>query len=136
MSKIKVGKLTHKLCILFALLAFLTIAAPPTPAEASSYQLSGVVRYQSGDLVKSPVVAIYKWDGSSWVAHGDAYADECGNFTYDTGSPGLFSGSVEGYYIVRDDGCGMEYAINYVTGSRVVGVEANSFNYMGIIIRD
>lgn len=134
MSNIKVGKLTHRLFTLIVLLACLTIAA--APARASTYQLSGIVYYGwSEHRVKSPEVGILKWDGSSWAYHGVAYADECGNFTYDTGGPGQFMGIVEGYYIVRDGSfdCGVEYAIYYISGGRTAGVDANSPGYMNII---
>jgi hypothetical protein len=136
MSKIKVGKLTHGLFIMFALLAFLTIAA--APAAASGYQLSGVVHYRSTrDTLKSPEVDIYKWDGSSWAYHGVAYADECGTFTYDTGSPGYFQGSVGGYYIVKDGFyyCGVEYAIDAFSGIGTVEVN-NSYAYMTIRVTE
>lgn len=137
MSKINIGKLTHRLVILFVLLAFLTIAAAPAPAAASGYQLSGVVHYRSTtDTLKSPEVDIYKWDGSSWAYHGVAYGDECGTFTYDTGSPGYFLGSVGGYYIVKDGFyyCGVEYAIDAFSGTGTA--EVNSYGYMTIRVTE
>ena len=136
MSKIKAGKLTHRLVILFALLACLTIA--PAPAAASSYQLSGVVHYRStSDTLESPEVVIYKWDGNAWAYHGVAYADECGTFTYDTGSPGTYMGSVGGYYIVRDGFyyCGVGYAIDAFSGTSTVEVN-NAYAYMTIRVTE
>ncbi len=64
-----------------------------------------------------------------------AYADGCGYFTYGAGRPGQFAGGVEGYYIVRDGyWCGVDDAINYISGRRVAGVGPNSPAYMDIII--
>lgn len=82
--------LTRKLFILSALIAYLTLAVPSTPAQGSGCSLSGKVHHYFYDVLDSPPVYIYKWNGSTWAFHGVAYADSCGDYTYDTGGPGEF----------------------------------------------
>jgi hypothetical protein len=142
MPKVKVGKLTRRLFTLIALLACLTLTAPSNtattiaaaPAPASGYQLSGTVYYWGWEVIESPLVVIYKWDGSSWALHGAAYADACGYFAYDTGGPGQFMGSVEGYSTITDTSCLSPYRYyRDVSGSNTAEVSsANPYVYMYI----
>ena len=119
-------RLTRKLFILFALVAYLTLAVPSTPAQGSGYSLSGFVWHQGWAVSAGPVsgyASIYKWNGSSWVFHGYATASStlCGEFYYDTGGPGLFLAEVNGTHAVLSfPNCGFgssTYA--YMYGSAV-----------------
>ena len=121
-------RLTRKLLILCALVVCLTMAVASTPAQGSGYQLSGKVYYWLMDVVDSPSVVIHKWDGSSWVYHGTAFGDSCGDYTYDTGGPGQFMGSVSGFYTVRDNMqfCGWNTSFANVSGSNETEVSASN----------
>lgn len=147
MSKTKVGKLTRRPFTLIALLACLTLAAPSntstsiaaSPAQASSYQLSGTVYYWFSGVVVSPDIIIYKWNGSSWAYHGVAYADECGYFNYDAGGPGTYMGSVGGYFNVTHSPwmCGpTRYDPRNVNGSATAEAEEGAYVDMSIITMD
>lgn len=117
------------------MVAYLTLAVPSTPAQGSGYSLSGKVHYFFYDVLDSPSVYIYKWNGSSWAFHGIAFADSCGDYTYDTGGPGQFMGSVSGLYYAKDATyhCGWsDYLVN-VSGSQTTEVSAaNPSAYMNI----
>lgn len=143
MSKIKVGKLTRRLFTLIALLACLTLVAPPnasmtvaaTPAAASVYELSGTVSFWFSDRIENPLIAIYQWNGSSWEYHGTAYGNACGYFTYDARGPGEFMGVVDGYYAVKDGpNCGAwNYQYRIVSGSGTAELSLiNTSAYMDI----
>jgi hypothetical protein len=127
-------QLTRKLFILFALVAYIAMAAPSTPAQASGYLLSGTVQYYFNEVVESPAVYIYKWNGSSYAFHGMTYGDSCGAYTYDTGGPGEFFGIVSGQYPVKDAWiCGWSYNLANVLGSSTAEVSVeNPSAYMDI----
>ena len=132
-------QLTRTLFILSALVVYLTLTAPSTPAQGSGYSLSGKVYYYFYDVLESPSVSIYKWNGSSWVFHGMAYGDSCGDYTYDTGGPGEFMGSVSGLYYVKDamSECAWSWDLANVSGSNTAEVSAaNPYAYMYIFTLD
>lgn len=119
-------QLTRNLFILCALIAYFTLAAPSTPAQGSGYSLSGTVYYNLQDVVENPAVYIYKWNGSSYVYHGVAYGDFCGNYTYDTGGPGEFFGIVSGLYYVKFASypCNWSFNLVNVMGSNTAEISA------------
>ncbi|HEX8181153.1 MAG TPA: hypothetical protein VF525_16530 [Pyrinomonadaceae bacterium] len=145
MTKIKVGKLTRRPLTLIGLLACLTLGAPANaftsmaaaPAHASGYHLYGTVNYfgsSSGAVINANII-IYKWNGSSWVYHGFANADSCGNFDYDAGGPGTYMGSVDGYFNVGESApwtCSSYYHLQYVHGSGSADAYEDTYVVMDI----
>lgn len=100
-----------------ALLSLTILVSTEAPASArSSYGIYGVVTYPGSAVVISPTVYIYKWNGSTWVYHGQTPASACGYYTYDTGGTGTFRAEVGGYYGLRNASCGTHFANEQVGG--------------------
>jgi hypothetical protein len=145
MTKLKVRKLTRRPFTLIALLACLTLGAPANavtsmaaaPAQASTYHLFGYVYYfgSPAGVVVNPIITIYKWNGSSWVYHGLAYADECGYYEYDAGGPGTYMGDVIGYLNVTESSpwtCSYYYHQQNVGGSGSADAAEGAYVQMDI----
>lgn len=85
-------------------------------AFASDYGIYGTVYYPCGDIVASPTVHVYKYQGGQYVYHGSTTASACGYYTYDTGGTGNFRVYVSGTYDLRYAPCGSIFDNESVAG--------------------